>query len=73
MKMTRAGQNVAISPKVNLGQILFQLDPNIRSIIGRTESLGKEIINAEAAITFNLIYTFRTIKALSGEIQTFSR
>jgi hypothetical protein len=49
LKMIHEERNVATTPKVKFGQVIFQLPPTIR----RIESLSKKIINAEAAISFN--------------------
>jgi hypothetical protein len=54
-KMIHENRNIATTPKVNFGQVIFQLPSTIRRIVRRIESLSKKIINAEAVISFNKI------------------
>jgi hypothetical protein len=59
---------VATTPKVNFGQVIFQLPTAIRRIDRRIESLSKKIINAEAAISFNKICLSEDIRVLLKDI-----
>jgi hypothetical protein len=52
-KIIHKDRIVATTPKVNFGQVIFQLPPTIRRIARRIQSLSKKIINAESAISFN--------------------
>jgi hypothetical protein len=72
-KMIHEDRKVAATPKVNFGQVIFQLPPTIRRGVRRIESLSKKIINAEAAISFNNIYMYISRKENEGYKVYFSQ